>query len=405
MKMVYVPAAGITAALAIGLAAAGQAAGPAAQPAVYWISAETQSGLGGMAGMGGGGMAMGMAAMFGGGMKGGNTAHSLALQLGSGQRATGTAEGQHFIPPALAAGKSLPLNYQQVATPERRDWKPETESQTEGGHARLKLYWGCGDPVSAGQPRILDSRSPASFAALKGVDARAMQELTAQRFTSYGEWPNAKNSRTLKGDSSLVGDHLIQANYSPDIRFNLNAAQDFLAPLKVSQQRGGNGATQLSWPSVARAKGYFIAVMGQDKDGSTVIWTSSAIPMAGFALPQWMTPAEVTRLVGQKAMLPGTATSCTVPAAVTGTMESAFLTMAAFGDETNLAEPKPAGAPATWKPAWTVKLRYKSSTSMLLGENAMAMGGDEAEDAGDGKPAKKKKGSLLRKLGDVGLPF
>ncbi|WP_380872652.1 hypothetical protein ACFB49_35700 [Sphingomonas sp. DBB INV C78] len=382
-----------------GSAAVTQAAAPAPQPATYWMSVETQSGMAAMAN--GGGMAAGMAMAFGGGMKGGNVGHSLALQLGSGRKPEGVAEGQHFVPSVLNAGKSLPLDYRVEKPVERREWTPDNNPMNDGQHAKLKLYWGCGDPPGAGQPRILDSRSPQSFAALKGVDARAMQELTAQRFTSYGEWPNAKNSRALKGDSSLVGDHLIQATYSPDIRFNLAQTQDFLAPLKISQQRGGNGATALSWPSIARAKGYFISVMGQDKDGTTVIWTSSQIPMAGFALPQWMAPAEVTRLVGLKAMLPPTATTCTVPAAVTGTMQSAILMMTAFGDETNVAEPKPAGAPATWKPAWNVKLRYKTSSTVLLGENGMSGMDGGSDGAPAGKTPKKKK---LNPFG-LGLPF
>ena len=47
--------------------------------------------------------------------------------------------------------------------------------------------------------------------------------------------------------------------------------------------------------------------------------------------------------------------------------------MTAYGPETNLAQPRPAGAPASWGPDWTVKLRTRSSHTGMLGMDMGAM--------------------------------
>src|SRR3954463_12412838 len=99
------------AALAAGAAAWGQPRGGTG-PAVYWMSADTASGLAGMAGgMGQGRPSAGtvMGAMLGG--RGGRSSyvHNLPLQLGSPRRATGAPSAEHVPPAGLQAGQVLPL--------------------------------------------------------------------------------------------------------------------------------------------------------------------------------------------------------------------------------------------------------------------------------------------------------
>jgi hypothetical protein len=65
----------------------------------------------------------------------------------------------------------------------------------------------------------------------------------------------------------------------------------------------------------------------------------------------------------------------------------------------------PEGAPKSWKPAWTVKVRYKSGTTIMLGEAGQAMAAMQAgmmsDDEGDvaeapvaAPPPRKRRGLL-----------
>src|SRR5438132_9365292 len=102
------------AALALAGAAAGQKGGAQASgegTAVYWMSADTMSGMGALAGGGGDRPSMGsvMGAMMGRGGNQAGYAHTLMLQLGSGRRASGEPSAEHLPPAGLQAGPSLPL--------------------------------------------------------------------------------------------------------------------------------------------------------------------------------------------------------------------------------------------------------------------------------------------------------
>jgi type IV secretory pathway TrbL component len=93
-------------ALAGGATALAQARGGGAGPAIYWMSADTASGMAAMAaGMGQGGRPSAgavMGQMFGGGGRGGRSSyvHNLTLQLGSPRRAAGAPRPSISRPPA-----------------------------------------------------------------------------------------------------------------------------------------------------------------------------------------------------------------------------------------------------------------------------------------------------------------
>jgi hypothetical protein len=44
--------------------------------------------------------------------------------------------------------------------------------------------------------------------------------------------------------------------------------------------------------------------------------------------------------------------------------------MIAYGQERSLAEPRPADAPRGWQPAWTVRVRNKSTAMLMPGMGA-----------------------------------
>jgi hypothetical protein len=190
------------------------------------------------------------------------------------------------------------------------------------------------------------------------------------RSATYGAWPNELARTTVPADGSLIGEHTVRSSYSPDIHFTLGQGQDFLDPLTVtSTDKLPSGATRVSWSPVAGATGYYAWLFGAQDRGETVImWSSgSAANMMG-ALTDYLPPGEVRRLVAQNVVMSPQTSSCVVPSEVVSGAQFGMLSMIAYGEETDLADPpRPHDPKAAWNIRWTVKVRRKSTTSTILG--------------------------------------
>lgn len=379
-----------------GAAALAQPGGGAGEAtAVYWITADTMSGMGGMMGRGAGSM---IGAMMRGGAMGG-TARTLRLQLGSSRRAAGAPQAEHLPPAALQAGQSLPL-----VTPEAARAAEEAPSawprNMERPKGRILIYWGCGEHARPGQPVVLDfesvsqGRVPPAFANLAAM--RGAMPPSPSRFATYGDWPNQRNSTRIDPRGSLVGEHVVRGNYTPDIRFTVAPNQDFLAPVTLaSSAPAPSGAVPLVWQPVQGARGWLATAFGAAQGGDMVMWTSSETQAMAMGLDP-MSDGEIARLVQQRVLLPGGADRCTVPSEVAHG-RGGMLTLTAFGGEANFSSPvRPARPPAGWHPDWVVKLRTKSTYTGLLGVDMPQMAGEEgARDQNGNPPAPKKKKSLF----------
>jgi hypothetical protein len=389
-----------------------KAATPAGEgTAVYWMTADTASGMGAMSAGGqtnGGAMAR---MMLGGGTPP-SYARTLQLQLGASRKAAGEPTAEHLPPQALGAGPSLPLVTPKSAPASTGpyDWK-----NMEKPKGRMLIYWGCGDHVRANQPVVIDyaslmsGKAPPAFA--------TMNMLTpphAGAHATYGEWPNARSQAHVPPSGSLVGEHVVRGNYTPELKFSVAAANDFLAPVQIGgNQANGIGAIPLTWRPIAGAKAWLVSTVGSAENGDMIMWSSSETQAMAMAAAH-MSPGEIDRLIKAKVLLPATATSCTVPAEVVKAAPSSMLMTTALGGQGNYAEPKPAGAPASWKPDWTVKLLAKSTYTGMLGMDMSEMfgggasnrgyaEGDEAQEAPTTpQPKKKKKSPLGGALGGLG---
>ena len=316
--------------------------------ATYWMSAETASGMSAVAHGGGG------------------QTKNLTLQLGTGRRAPGD--------------------------------RPK---------GRMLFYWGCGDRARPGQPLVVDFASlsagkvPPAFAQMA---LKAMTPPSSASHATYGEWPNNKSKTRVPAGGSLVGEHVVRGNYTPEIRFALAQGQDFLPPVVLTgQNAAASGAVPLNWRPIAQAKGWLLSTVGAASNGDMIMWTSSEKQAAAMMM-DYLSPDEVARLVGQKVLLPGTADRCTVPQEVAKSAPQSMLSMVAFGPEANFSHPaRPAKAAASWKPEWSAKLRTKSTYTAMLGmDMADLTGGRDADDredsAEDEAPRRKQtKGEKIRK--------
>ena len=382
MKMVWAGA-GIVALAASGTAMS-QARG-GGSTTVYWMSADTSSGLAAMAG--------------------GRSSHvrTLTLQLGSPRRPAAAPEAEHLPPAGLQAGPSLPLVTPRAAT--RTQTPANPWGQAERPKGRMLIYWGCGERARPGQPAVIDfasmaaGRMPPAFA---NMALKPMTPPSAATSATYGEWPNERSQTRVPAGASLLGEHVVRGNYSPEIRFALGAGQDFLAPVTLtSNSPGASGSIPLVWRPVPGARAWFGSIMGAAQNGDFIVWTSSETQAAMMAF-DYVADSDIARLVQSRVLMPATADRCTVPAEVARAAPQSLLSLIAFGGEANVSQPWPAGAARAWRPEWTVKLRTKSTHMGMLGMEMPGLGDEDegAEEQSESRPRTKKE-KLRQGLGRI----
>src|SRR6187551_1954503 len=240
----------------------------------YTIDAGTTSGMMAMGANGGASAAM---AMLRGG--GNQVAHELVLRLGSTQSASAPA-ADHFMPAGARLGASVPL----VTPPRAGPAEPGTPGMPQGQmpQGRLLLFWGCGEHAGPGQPVVIDFSKlargeipPGLYAS--GVDLPEAWSIYSGNSTTFGEWPNQRESKTVPANASLLGAHRIAGNYSPEISFTL--ADDFMPALQATGSDMASGAVTLNWNALPKATGYYawgIASGAGDGQSRDMVWWSSA---------------------------------------------------------------------------------------------------------------------------------
>jgi hypothetical protein len=362
------------------LLAQGATTGPKAR---YAMDIGTMTGFSAM----GGGMRGGMGMMFGGGAD--REAHEVHLRLGSTLSPNGGApKADHFLLPAAKMGKSVPLT-----TPDRP--QGESPDDFERPKGRLILFWGCGAHAPKGQPVIIDFAKVAAGQIPPGLFSTRVPVDRGPSVTNsrtFGDWPRKGGKQPAQG-SSLLGEHRVLGNYSPDMKFTLT--QDYMPGITGRSAPNPAGGTNLSWNGVPGATGYLAWAMGFKTEGrgdpnDFVWWTSSAAKEFGGGLWDWLPPATVARLVNEKVIMPTSQTSCTIPAEVkTYAPDMTMGTLYAYGPEANFAYP-PRPDKGTWNIDWTAKVRYRSMTSWMINGPSMMGGEGEAAQGEQRQPPPRK---------------
>lgn len=298
-------------------------------------------------------------------------------------------EAQDVVPAGLNLGKSLTLVPIEPSTPGRSDSGPGKIPDVE---MKISEYWGCGASVRPGQPKV------ATFK-VKGGTINAKGGMPGMNFQSTGSmskglfapdrdvdlkpgyvyWPNRKDGKQVPSGARLAGDHKIVGDGIPDsMQFQVQQDADFMTKLALRSQGEMTDAITLSWPTVDRARAYFITGMHMEVAGensySMVIWSSADVAGAGSDLHAFLTGSYIDKWLKQKVLLPSTATSCVIPKGIfagapgsQGTMPG-MLMMTAYGPESWISyPPKPASPKLPWKPEWSVRLRAKSTATSILG--------------------------------------
>ena len=330
----------------------------------------------------------GMAALFGKG-PGFGPRRELRLQLESPRQAPAKPEAAHEIPPGQQMGTALTLvtplqEKHEPVRPEHGDM-PEKFEKPKG---RMLLYWGCGDTIAKGQPRVFDAArmKPEEMAGFfKGRKVTRQTAPSAHSGWVYGEWPNRDERKDIPRDSSLVGEQLVKGNYVPNINFSLGSKHDFMAPVEFTSLKSSpSGAMKVDWKAVPTAIGYFASAVGSDqKTGDMIFWSSSDVQEMGSSLMDYLTPGDISRFIREKVVMDPSRNSCTVPP-VFKEVQGAMLQFIAYGEQLDIVyPPKPKDPKQLWQPQWSVKVRLKSTGMTMLGESS----------AETGRPGKGKRSS------------
>jgi len=363
--------------------------------AQYWMDVATHT----MAGMPEMPSMPGLPSFMGGG--GGSNAYGntrgmsmgrwLDLALYTRSRPSGT-EATHAIPAGMQMGPNLPLLPLQAAPKPTREPEDPPEEMRERPTGRVLIYWGCGETVRTGQPRVIDlaSAGPAEFG--RAFGGRYVPERGARVAPGYSLWPNEKSRTMVPREASLAGEHAVAGEGVPaSLRFAIAQTQDFMPAIQLESRGTLADSIALQWPALATARGYYLHAMASI-GADMVLWSSSETPDTGMGLVDYLPNATIDRWVREKVLLPASQTRCAVPKGIFGggRDDGAMLRMIAYGSELNLVHPpRPADPRTPWEPDWSARVRVKSTTMSMLGTDMEATGRgggarrDAAGSAGD----------------------
>lgn len=313
----------------------------------------------------------------------------------------GVEAAQH-VPPGLKLGEKLPLLPVIVDKVVDDKGRPGGSSDYEAPKGRILFYWGCSATVRAGQPRIVDlsklsSDSAAAFG--NAFSGRFAPDRGAKVRAGYDVFPNERDQRGLARDASLVGAHQVTGDSVPEsFRFNLGPAQDIMPAVELQSQGSLNDSVSLSWIPVTNAKAYFLHAMGAQGD-DMIFWSSSELPDSGFGLFDFLSNGTIEKWTTEKVLLGANVTQCAVPKGIMagrgssskrgGDDAGAMLRMIAYGGEHGFVHPpRPTDPKVPWDQEWSVRLRVKSQTMAMLGEEIDSEHNTRRQE----NPAKSQKG-------------
>jgi hypothetical protein len=309
------------------------------------------------------------------------------------------AEAADQVPAGLRMGASLPLLPPPADV--REPTAPQHDPRMRDAAARILIYWGCGTSVRPGQPKEIRIDVKNNQVQMSGaMQGRYAPDRTANPNPSYALWPNERNNKAIPDGASLMGVHQITGAKVPEsLKFTLEQAQDFMPKIALSGTGDPERGQTWSWQPLPNARAYFLHAFGMKGD-AMVLWSSSETADAGMGVLDYLPPATIDRWIREKVLLPGSATSCAMPAGIFAAGGErgggGMLRMIAYGPESNFAwPPKPANPKSPWNPEWNVRVRTKSTTTAMLGMDMAAMGQRGPQPPQEKQSLKKRLKGLL----------
>ncbi len=307
-------------------------------------------------------------------------------------------EAVHQVPQNANLG-AAPLN---LVTPPREGLQGTSDTQyPERPKGRLLFYWGCSAQVKAGQPRILDFAKLGQQDYMNFMQGRSVKDRGARAEAGHAIWPNEKENSKVARNASLVGEHVVTGDGVPaSMRFNITAAQDFMPTMQVSSAGKLSESVRVTWQPIETARAYMLTAISasEGKDGSAdlIIWSASEPPESGMGLMDYISNGNIDKWLNERVLLPAKQTQCDVPAGIFANTKTAMLQAIAYGSEMNVVyPPRPANAKTPWNPEWSARVRVKSQSMNMLGEEAQAQQRSAQQRSSQGTQREEKKPNLV----------
>ncbi|MEN6356001.1 MAG: hypothetical protein ABFD83_02825 [Armatimonadota bacterium] len=259
---------------------------------------------------------------------------TITMDLTSGQKPQGSYKAECAIPEGLKLGPKVDL---QIDLPEKsasETFSTKDEQGGKSGDMTIKAYWGCGQTIADGQPKILDTKS-------MGVAAQKMMKpdkMTASRIldenNTHAYWPHG-DFKGIDNEAAAPGEYDLTTNFCGNTTVKLKDSQDFLAAIEITEpgKKGADvaNAIPIKWKSVPNAKAYLLMAFASS-NSEMVTWTSSSSPDIPMDLQfKAIKKSDLDDYIEKGILLPGDATSCCIPAGIFRGQENPMLTIVAFG--------------------------------------------------------------------------
>lgn len=307
---------------------------------------------------------------------------TLTMDLTTDQQPKESYKAECAIPEDLKLGPKVNLRIDMPSEAEPSEGAiGKDDSASKSTEMKIKTYWGCGEYIAEGQPKVLDTKSMgmANQQAFKSGKMPKSMSKTLSFDNTRGYWPY-DDFKGIDDKAKCPGEYNLVTNFCGDTTVFLKNNQDFLAAIDIVKpgSKGANvsKAIPIEWKSVPNAKAYLLTAFAASGN-EMVTWTSSSSPDVPMDLQyKAIKKADLDSYIDKGILLPGDATSCCIPAGVFKGMQSPMLMITAFGLD-KIQE----------KSGIETNVIIRSTASMTLGEG-MQM--DEDEESSDNPKEIKK---------------
>lgn len=300
---------------------------------------------------------------------------TLTMSLTSDQQPKEMYKAECAIPEGLKLGPKVDLRIDMPTKSQSIEGTPgedSDETKSADTNMKIKTYWGCGESIAEGQPKVLDTKSMglANQKAFKSGKMPKSMSRVLDVDNTHGYWPY-DDFKGIDKAATCPGEYDLTTNFCGNTIVFLKDNQDFLAAIDIVKpgSKSANSATaiEIEWKSVPNAKAFLLTAFAS-KDNEMVTWTSSSSPDVPMDLQyKAIKKADLDSYIGKGILLPGDATSCCIPAEIFKGMQSPMLMITAFGSD-KVQE----------KSGIETNVIIRSTASMTIGEG-MQMDEDEED--------------------------
>lgn len=203
-------------------------------------------------------------------------------------------------------------------------FKQASDSQVQLPDITVKDFWGCGEAIPDGQPKITKAKDSADILPFGSLPKK-----------TYAYWPSREDS-TVPQNGSAVGSYNLTTDFAGNTAVEIAKEHDFLAALDlkgIDNNVDLNKPIKIEWKSIPNAQGYVVSAFGGSTEQS-INWTSGSDPKAPSKIEyEPLTDEKTKKMIEDKLLLPPDATSCVIPAGVFKEATGAMLTLTAVGKD------------------------------------------------------------------------